>query len=270
VEKHKKNIEKNGFSITELMISIAIIGLVIGGSLIAFQTMQENMVTASIYTEVGQNADFVLRKMEREFKQAGYYYPSNDRPPILVQSDLISIEPNAPQEPTDFDTNELTVEDGRYFADAGTLVIVGTGTLDAEKEEVLYQTRNGNTFSGLTVSTSHVTGSNVYDLNSLNNFVSIIPDPPTITVCFDEDQNTRKLVSYTYNSNTEMLYRLSQTNVSGDCQLTSDSYEPILDRVENFIVDDSRIYGGRIGVTIFLRSKESVQQFQTAISLPTS
>ena len=45
VEKHKKNIEKNGFSLTELMISIAIIGLVIGVYLIAFQTIQKNMVT---------------------------------------------------------------------------------------------------------------------------------------------------------------------------------------------------------------------------------
>ena len=126
----------------------------------------------------------------------------NDLNFLLVQHVVISIEPNAPQEPTDFDTNELTVEDGRYFADAGTLVIVGTGTLDAEKEEVLYTTRNGNTFSGLTVLTSHVTGSNVYDLNSLNNFVSIIPNPPTITVCFDEALNTRRLVSYKYNSNS--------------------------------------------------------------------
>ena len=261
--KHKKNIEKNGFSLTELMISIAIIGLVIGGSLIAFQTMQQNTATISIFTEVGQDADFILRKMERELKQAGYYYPSNVYKPILVQSDLISIQPN-----------ELTVEDGRYFADTGTLVIVGTGKLDAEKEEVPYTARNGNTFSGLIVSTSHETGSNVYDLNSLNNFVSIIPHPPTITVCFDEDQNTRMLVSYTYNSSEEMLYRLSQTNVSGDCQLTPDTtpdtYEPILDKIVDFIIDDSRIYGGRIGVTIFLRSMESVQQFQTAISLPTS
>ena len=119
-KKHKKKLLINGFSLVELMISIAIIGLVIGASLIAFQSMQKNMATTSNYTKVGQDADFVLRKMERELKQAGYYYPS-ELDPILIQSDLISINPTVPQSEADIFANTLTVEDARYFPeDNGT------------------------------------------------------------------------------------------------------------------------------------------------------
>ena len=156
------------------MISIAIIGLVIGGSLIAFQTMQKNMATTSNYTKVGQKADFVLRKMELEIKQAGYYYPSSNCDPIssncdpiLIQSDYIATDPIAPQQDIDSNTNTLTVEDGRYFPDSGTLVIVNSGNLNDQKEEVSYRERRGNVFSGLVVSNSHENGANVYDRNSL-------------------------------------------------------------------------------------------------------
>ena len=287
-KKHKKKFLINGFSLIELMISIAIIGLVIGASLIAFQTMQKNTATTSIYTKVGQEADFVLRKMERELKQAGYYYPSNDLEPILVQSDLISIDPTAPQLGADPSTNTLTVEDARYFPeDNGRLVIIDTGVLDSEQELVDYEIRNGNIFTGLVVLNPHPIGSNVYEFNSLEDFVSITPEFPleeepiiTITVCFDEAQNERVLISYQYNREEETLRRLRQTNAlnehlpveeRGDCQLVDPEHEPILDNITDFIIDNSRIYGGRIGVEIELRASEGdLQRFHTAISLPTS
>ena len=72
-----------------------------------------------------------------------------------------------------------------------------------------------------------------------------------------------------------MLYRLEQENAL-DCQRDTDpdgeiSYEPILDNITDFIIDNSRIYGGRIGVEIELRASEGdLQRFHTAISLPTS
>jgi len=277
-KKYKKNFLINGFSITELMISIAIIGLVIGGSLIAFQTMQKNMATTSNFTKVGQKADFVLRKMEFEIKQAGYYYPSSNCDPmlsncdpILIQSDYIATDPIAPQQDIDSNTNTLTVEDGRYFPDSGTLVIVNSGNLNDQKEEVSYRERRGNVFSGLVVSNSHENGANVYELNSLNNFLLIDLIPPTITICFDEAPNSRALISYEYRSDEETLYRLYQENDSGDCQLTDEPvYEPMLDNIVDFIIDDTRIYGGRISLTLVLRSENSTQQFKTAISLPTS
>ena len=287
-KKHKKKFLINGFSLIELMISLAIIGLVLGASLIAFQSMQKNMATTSNYTKAGQEADFVLRKMERELKQAGYYYPSNDLNPILVQSDLISTVPIAPQLVGDSSTNTLTVEDARYFPEEnGRLVIIDTGVLDSEQELVDYEIRNGNIFTGLVVSNLHPTGSNVYESSSLEDFVSITPEPPleeepiiTITVCFDEAQDTRILISYQYNREEETLSRLQQTNAlnehlpveeRGDCQLVDPEYEPILVNVTDFIIDRSRTYGGRIGVEIELRASEGdLQRFHTAISLPTS
>ena len=177
-KKHKKKLLINGFSLVELMISIAIIGLVISASLIAFQSMQKNMATTSNYTKVGQEADFVLRKMERELKQAGYYYPS-ELDPILIQSDLISIDTITPQREDDSSTNTLTVEDARYFPeDSGSLVIINTGALDSEQEVVDYTDRNGNIFTGLAVSNLHPIGSNVYESNSLDEFISITPEFP--------------------------------------------------------------------------------------------
>ena len=285
-KKHKKKFLINGFSLIELMISIAIIGLVISASLIAFQSMQKNMATTSNYTKAGQEADFVLRKMERELKQAGYYYPSNDLDPILIQSDLISINPD-PQS-ADICANTLTGEEARYGPEEnGRLVIIDTGVLDSEQELVDYEIRNGNIFTGLVVSNLHPTGSNVYESSSLEDFVSITPEPPleeepiiTITVCFDEAQDTRILISYQYNREEETLSRLQQTNAlnehlpveeRGDCQLVDPEYEPILVNVTDFIIDRSRTYGGRIGVEIELRASEGdLQRFHTAISLPTS
>ena len=278
-KKHNKKFLINGFSIVELMISIAIIGLVIGGSLIAFQSMQKNMSTTAIYTKVGQEADFVLRKMERELKQAGYYYPSQVLDPILVQSDLISIDPIVPQLEVDKSTNTLTVEDARHFADSGTLVIIDTGALDNALEVVDYTDRNGNIFTGLFVLEDHQIGSNVYELDSLEAFVLITfePEPPeesiitTITVCFDEAQDVRTLISYEYNREEETLNRLKQRNDNRDCQLVDPEYEPVLVNITDFIIDNSRTLGGRIGVEIELRASEGdLQWFQTAISLPTS
>ena len=279
-KKHKKKFLINGFSIIELMISIAIIGLVISASLIAFQSMQKNMATTSNYTKVGQDADFVLRKMERELKQAGYYYPS-ELDPILIQSDLISIDPITPQREDDSSTNTLAVEDARYFPeDSGSLVIINTGALDSDLEIVDYTDRNGNIFTGLVVLNPHQIGSNVYELDSLDQFISIIfepefPEEPiitTITVCFDEAQDTRVLISYEYNRVEETLSRLRQPNPDSDCQLDDPAqYEPVLINITDFIIDESRTYGGRIGVEIELRASEgSRQSFQTAISLPTS
>ena len=278
-KKHKKKFLINGFSIIELMISIAIIGLVISASLIAFQSMQKNMATTSNYTKVGQDADFVLRKMERELKQAGYYYPS-ELDPILIQSDLISIDPITPQREDDSSTNTLTVEDARYFPeDSGSLVIINTGALDSEQEVVDYTDRNGNIFTGLFVLEDHQIGSNVYELDSLEAFVLITfePEPPeesiitTITVCFDEAQDVRTLISYEYNREEETLNRLKQRNDNRDCQLVDPEYEPVLVNITDFIIDNSRTYGGRIGVEIELRASEGdMQRFQTAISLPTS
>ena len=278
-KKHKKKLLINGFSLVELMISIAIIGLVIGASLIAFQTMQKNMATTAIYTKVGQEADFVLRKMERELKQAGYYYPSNDLDPILIQSDLISINPTVPQSEADIFANTLTVEDARYFPEEnGRLVIIDTGALDNALEVVDYTDRNGNIFTGLFVLEPHQIGSNVYESNSLDAFILITlePEPPeepitTITVCFDEAQDARILISYEYNREEETLYRFKQ-NANEDCQLVGDpEYEPVLVNITDFIIDNSRTYGGRIGVEIELRASEGdMQRFQTAISLPTS
>jgi len=277
-KKHKRKFLINGFSIIELMISIAIIGLVISASLIAFQSMQKNMATTSNYTKVGQDADFVLRKMERELKQAGYYYPS-ELDPILIQSDLISIDPITPQREDDSSTNTLTVEDARYFPeDSGSLVIINTGALDSEQEVVDYTDRNGNIFTGLFVLEPHQIGSNVYESNSLDAFILITlePEPPeepitTITVCFDEAQDARILISYEYNREEETLYRFKQ-NANEDCQLVGDpEYEPVLVNITDFIIDNSRTYGGRIGVEIELRASEGdMQRFQTAISLPTS
>ena len=69
---------QKGFSLVELLIAIAVLSLVIAGSLMAFQTLLQNTASHTLYTNIGQEADFVLRKMERELKQTGYHYPSND------------------------------------------------------------------------------------------------------------------------------------------------------------------------------------------------
>ena len=69
---------QKGFSLVELLIAIAVLSLVIAGSLMAFQVMLQNTASHTLYTNIGQKADFVLRKMERELKQTGYHYPSND------------------------------------------------------------------------------------------------------------------------------------------------------------------------------------------------
>ena len=79
------------------------------------------------------------------------------------------------------------------------------------------------------------------------------------------------LISYQYNREEETLYRFKQ-NANEDCQLVGDpEYEPVLVNITDFIIDNSRTYGGRIGVEIELRASEGdLQWFQTAISLPTS
>ena len=69
---------QKGFSLVELLIAIAVLSMVIAGSLMAFQVLLQNTASSTLYTNVGQEADFVLRKMERELKQTGYHYPSND------------------------------------------------------------------------------------------------------------------------------------------------------------------------------------------------
>jgi len=68
---------QKGFSLVELLIAIAVLSMVIAGSLMAFQVLLQNTASNTLYTNVGQEADFVLRKMERELKQTGYHYPSN-------------------------------------------------------------------------------------------------------------------------------------------------------------------------------------------------
>ena len=68
---------QKGFSLVELLIAIAVLSMVIAGSLMAFQVLQQNTASNTLYTNIGQKADFVLRKMERELKQTGYHYPSN-------------------------------------------------------------------------------------------------------------------------------------------------------------------------------------------------
>ena len=68
---------QKGFSLVELLIAIAVLSMVIAGSLMAFQVLLQNTASQTLYTNIGQKADFVLRKMERELKQTGYHYPSN-------------------------------------------------------------------------------------------------------------------------------------------------------------------------------------------------
>ena len=57
---------QKGFSLVELLIAIAVLSMVIAGSLMAFQVLQQNTASNTLYTNIGQKADFVLRKMERE------------------------------------------------------------------------------------------------------------------------------------------------------------------------------------------------------------
>ena len=68
---------QKGFSLVELLIAIAVLSMVIAGSLMAFQVLLQNTASNTLYTNIGQEADFVLRKMERELKQTGYHYPSS-------------------------------------------------------------------------------------------------------------------------------------------------------------------------------------------------
>ena len=69
---------QKGFSLVELLIAIAVLSMVIAGSLMAFQVLLQNTASNTLYTNIGQEADFVLRKMERELKQTGYHYPSSN------------------------------------------------------------------------------------------------------------------------------------------------------------------------------------------------
>ena len=83
---------QKGFSLVELLIAIAVLSMVIAGSLMAFQVLLQNTASNTLYTNVGQEADFVLRKMERELKQTGYHYPSSIYNTIPIFDDRLSIQ----------------------------------------------------------------------------------------------------------------------------------------------------------------------------------
>ena len=63
------------------------------------------------------------------------------------------------------------------------------------------------------------------------------------------------------------MYRFKQ-NANEDCQLVGDpEYEPVLVNITDFIIDNSRTYGGRIGVEIELRASEGSRHTPCAVTL---
>ena len=64
----------NGFSLVELIISIAIITMVIAGALFAFQIMQQNTSSGIAISKANEISEHIFDNIERDLKQTGIFY----------------------------------------------------------------------------------------------------------------------------------------------------------------------------------------------------
>lgn len=64
----------NGFSLVELIISIAIVSMVIAGALFAFQIMQQNTSSGIAISKANEISEHIFESMERDLKQTGIFY----------------------------------------------------------------------------------------------------------------------------------------------------------------------------------------------------
>ena len=86
--------KSKGFSLVELIISIVIISMVVGGALLAFQIMQQNTSSSIALNKSNQISDFVFNKMERDIKQAGIFYDIDTISDYNFDSDLVAAANN--------------------------------------------------------------------------------------------------------------------------------------------------------------------------------
>jgi prepilin-type N-terminal cleavage/methylation domain-containing protein len=255
-----------GFSLTELMISVAIVTIIIASSMIVFQTMSQNTVTNISITTLSQDADRALRSMERDFKKIAFYIPRENNEPIIKKAKLDNAI-------TSFSTT-LVLKNASSLAQS-TVISIGDEQLNVTNVSgnTLTVTRGFNS----TTASAHSSGVDVYDQQSLDRTLSTA-DSDSFTICYDSDTGTtRQLLVYEFDDATDTLYRAVTDDTSGDCTetgfppstFTTTPWEPVLKDIDAFFFDYDRIFTDKLlTVEMTVRGTGSyTQEFHTNIKL---
>ncbi len=98
----------HGFTLIELMVSVAVMGVVISYALGAFTTQNRNYVVTEEVTEAQQNGRAIAELIEREVRVAGFLVPeqaaacgvdNTNAPDVLYVSDSEALDPSGVKTP---------------------------------------------------------------------------------------------------------------------------------------------------------------------------
>ena len=126
-------LKPKGFSLIELLISLAILSFVIGGSLIAFQAIQSNTNSSIKISEINNKGSLLNNFFLTEISKAGSYIPYDKKPPIIFTSSLKTA--------VNVESDILLLNNSSNFSESGKILI--------NNEIINYTNKIGNELVGL-------------------------------------------------------------------------------------------------------------------------
>ena len=207
-------LKPKGFSLIELLISLAILSFVIGGSLIAFQAIQSNTNSSIKISEINNKGNLLNNFFLTEISKAGSYIPYDKKPPIVYSSSLKTA--------VNVESDILLLNNSSNFSETGKIL--------TNNEIINYTNKIGNELVGLlrgvdeTEIQSHLSDSKVYDFSSLKRALKVV-NSTEILFCYDKNITKRNLVSIKFDSDNKNVLFISAEDENYDCAI--ENFPPV-------------------------------------------
>lgn len=196
-----KRIDNSGFTLIELMIALAISGIVMGGVLFTYTSQQKTYLAQDQIVDMQQNIRAVMYIMTKELRMAGYDPHVTYNPGIVAAGDGSNGNPLtftlvADEDGIDNDSDLATDEEGEFMTISYQLIDAnGNGNVDLGRDDgisgLIPIAENISSLVFTYLDEDGVATAVLDDIRTIQVTITAMPDPGKI----DHAKTTRTLSS---------------------------------------------------------------------------